>query len=226
MSDRREFEREYFESCYRNYARQNPPRKLRFYRRLVESAVPKTGRPRVLDIGCAFGSFLGALDPAWDRSGIDVSEFATEQASRTHPGATFVRADIGEIPLPGPFDIITAFDVIEHVPSLDLVASVVRSRLTVGGAFIFVVPVYDGPTGPIIHLLDRDPTHVHKRSRRFWLDWAETNFVLRDWWGVTRYLLPGGFYMHVPTRVLRGLTPAIAVVASMRPATRDGTRSS
>ena len=37
------FERDYFERNYRNYARQNPPRKLNFYRGLVEAAV--AGRP-------------------------------------------------------------------------------------------------------------------------------------------------------------------------------------
>jgi hypothetical protein len=73
--------------------------------------------------------------------------------------------------------------------------------------------VYDGPTGPIIHALDHDPTHVHKRGRDFWLDWTRQHFVLNRWCGIYRYLLPGGYYVHVPTRLLRRATPAIAVVA-------------
>jgi SAM-dependent methyltransferase len=211
------FERDYFEKTYRNYARQNPPRKLRVYRRLVEGAAPRGRVPRILDIGCAFGAFLSQLDPAWDRCGMDVSQFAIDRASERVPGAAFARADITTIPFPGPFDIITAFDVIEHVPSLEGATASIRSKLSPSGHFLFVVPVYDGPTGPIVHLLDRDETHLHKRSRRFWLNWAEERFQLVEWWGLVRYLLPGGYYVHLVTRAFREFTPAIAVLTRRRP---------
>ena len=121
------FEREYYETVYPNYSRQNPPRKLRFYRRLVEGVAPNGRVPRILDIGCAFGAFLGALDPAWRRFGTDVSQFATDNAAATVPGVTFARAGINDIPFAEPFDIITSFDVIEHIPSLEDVASAVKA---------------------------------------------------------------------------------------------------
>ncbi len=214
--DEERFEQGYYESVYRSYARQNPPRKLRFYRGLVEGAAP-AGRPRrVLDVGCAFGAFLASLGPAWERFGVDVSRYATEQAARAVPAATFARADIDAIPFQGPFDAITAFDVIEHIPSLEAVASAVRSRLAPGGRFVFVVPVYDGVTGPVIRLLDHDRTHVHRCSRDFWLRWAGENFALIDWCGVYRYLLPVLGYVHLPTRRWRRFTPAIAVTAASR----------
>jgi SAM-dependent methyltransferase len=212
------FEQRYYETAYRNYSRQNPPRKLRFYRGLVERGAPTDRAPRILDIGCAFGAFLSALNPEWQRFGTDVSQFATDRAAFAVPGATFARADIGEIPFQGPFDVITAFDVIEHIPSLEGVAAFVRSRLMPGGHFVFVVPVYDGVTGPLIRLLDKDETHVHKRSRDFWLGWARENFVLLDWCGIYRYLIPGLGYAHLPTRLWRRFTPAIAVMAQRRPA--------
>jgi SAM-dependent methyltransferase len=207
------FEKDYYDTVYRSYARQNPPRKLRFYRGLVERDAPPDRPPRILDIGCAFGSFLSSLDPRWERFGVDVSRFATERAALAVPEAKFARAEIHEIPFAGPFDVITAFDVIEHIPSLESVASFVRSKLAPGGRFVFVVPVYDGVTGPIIRLLDRDETHVHKRSRDFWLDWTRENFSLLEWWGLYRYLLPGLGYVHLPTRLWRRFTPAIAVTA-------------
>ena len=212
------FEREYYEAVYPDYDRQNPARKLRFYRRLVERGAPSDRPARVLDIGCAFGAFLSALNPGWQRFGTDVSLFATEKAARAHPDITFARAGVDEIPFPGPFDVITAFDVIEHIPSLDSVASAVRSRLAPEGRFVFVVPVYDGPTGPIIRALDHDETHVHKRSRDFWLAWSGEHFTLVEWCGVYRYLVPAIGYAHFPTRVLRRFTPAIAVVARRRAA--------
>ncbi|MGH7681496.1 MAG: class I SAM-dependent methyltransferase, partial [Candidatus Eiseniibacteriota bacterium] len=188
------FEQGYFEKNYRNYERQNPPRKLRFYREIAERAAPKDRVPSLLDVGCAFGAFLGSLSPTWQRFGSDVSRFAIDRAKERVPGATFAAADFGSIPFSGPFDILTSFDVIEHVPSLDNVATTVRSKLRPGGHLIFVVPVYDGPTGPVIRLLDHDETHVHKQSRDFWLDWTRRNFTLVEWWGIYRYLMPGGFY--------------------------------
>jgi SAM-dependent methyltransferase len=211
------FERDYFEKTYRNYARQNPKRKLRFYREIVERVAPRDRPPRILDIGCAFGAFLSELDPSWRRWGMDVSQFAIDRASERLPDATFAVADITEIPFPGPFDIITSFDVIEHVPSLERAGESIRSKLAPGGSFLFVVPVYDGPTGPLVHLLDRDETHVHKRARSFWLSWAEERFEIVEWWGLLRYLLPGGYYLHLVTRALRRSTPAIAVLTRLRP---------
>lgn len=210
------FEESYFDSVYPDYSRQNPPRKLAFYRRLAERVAPPGGTVRILDVGCAFGTFLSALDPSWARYGADVSRFAIDRAAASVPGATFARAGFSDLPFPGPFDLITSFDVIEHVPSLDVVATAVKSRLAPGGHFIFVVPVYDGPTGPIIHCLDKDETHVHKRSREFWLRWAAEHYEVTDWWGVYRWLAPVIGYLHLPTRRWRRFTPAIAVIARNR----------
>jgi SAM-dependent methyltransferase len=207
------FEQGYYAAVYPDYARQNPPRKLRFYRRLVERDAPAGGAVRILDIGCAFGAFLSSLDPRWERYGTDVSRYAVEKAAEAVPGVRFAHADVDAIPFPGPFDVITAFDVIEHIPSLDQVASTVGSLLAPGGHFVFVVPVYDGVTGPVIRLLDKDETHLHKRSRDFWLEWAAERFEVVSWCGIYRYLVPGLGYAHVPTRRLRRFTPAIAVTA-------------
>jgi len=217
MSEGR-FEQEYYASVYPDYARQNPPRKLQFYRELVERVATLRAPMRILDIGCAFGAFLSALDPRWERYGTDVSRYAVEKAKAALPDIRFARADIDAIPFPGPFDVITSFDVIEHIPSLEAVASAVESRLAPGGHFVFVVPVYDGVTGPVIRALDKDETHVHKRSRDFWLDWARARFEVVAWCGIYRYLVPGLGYAHVPTRRLRRFTPAIAVTARRRDA--------
>jgi SAM-dependent methyltransferase len=208
------FERAYFDEVYRDYAAQNPPRKLRFYAGLAARGARGTVGARILDVGCAFGAFLASLGPAWSRHGLDVSAYAVEEARRRVPGARFAVSPAGEIPFDGPFDVVTAFDVLEHVPNLLGAGQALHRRLAPGGALVLVVPVYDGPTGPLIRRLDRDDTHVHKESRRFWLDWAEgLGLVLEDWRGVYRYLLPGGLYLHWPTRALRRWTPAIAVIA-------------
>jgi SAM-dependent methyltransferase len=132
------------------------------------------------------------------------------------PDVNFAFSVPGEFPYEGPFDVITAFDVFEHIPLLDATLDWISCNLRPGGGLVFVVPVYDGPTGPLIRFLDRDPSHVHRRSRDFWLVLASGKFGLLDWYGIYRYLVPGGIYLHVVTRRLRRFTPAIACVMQRR----------
>lgn len=229
-----DFDRAYFAANYRDYAAQNPPWKLRFYWRVIERLAPAppapsaaggAGRRELLDVGCGLGRFLVyAADAAkqgggWRLHGTDVSRDAVDHDRTTWPAIDFRVAAATERPFPpASLDVVTAFDVIEHVADLAAVGEAVAAMLRPGGLFVFVVPVYDGLSGPIIRALDRDPTHVHKRPRDFWLDWAAERFAVARWCGVLRYLLPGRLYLHLPTRLLRGHTPAILVAAHRPPA--------
>ena len=207
----------YYQTNYRSYARQNPPRKLAFYARMVEQQLPPGLPRRIHDVGCAFGRFLGSLDERWEICGSDVSAYAIDQAARAYPRGSFQVGDASRALLfPEPFGVVTAFDVIEHIPDLDTFAASVNLQLLDGGSFIFVVPVYDGLSGPIIRFLDRDPTHVHKWPRQRWLDWAASHFEVRDWLGIVRYLLPTYQYLHLVTRRFRRHTPAILVACRKR----------
>jgi SAM-dependent methyltransferase len=142
--------------------------------------------------------------------GIDASEYAIGCARARVPGVAFEVSRAGEFPVSGPFDLITAFDVLEHIPRLHDTLSWVAANLRPGGALLFVVPVYDGPLGWLVRRLDRDPTHVHKHGRGFWLTQASHHLELRDWSGVFRYLVAGSCYIHVPGRMYRRFSPAIA----------------
>jgi SAM-dependent methyltransferase len=208
-----DFEEQYFASAYPDYAAQNPPRKLRFYRQLIEEAVGPAVAPRILDVGCAFGTFLDSLPSHWHRYGTDVSHHAVDRASRRVGEVTFATYDGLHLPFDGQFDVVTALDVLEHVPHVDALLTSIVGALAPGGILLAVVPVYDGPTGPIIRRLDRDPTHVHKRDRGFWLEKLGTSLRVEHWEGMYRYLLPGRHYLHITTRALRRFTPAIAIVA-------------
>jgi len=211
------FDEHYFRTYYRDYVAQNPPRRLRFYAQTIERQLAPGAPRRIHDIGCAFGHFLGSLDPTWQIFGTDVSEFAVAQAARENPRGVFKVAPAhARKVFDQSFGVVTAFDVIEHVPEPDAVACSVIEQLADGGCFIFVVPVYDGLSGPIIRLLDRDPTHQHKWPRRRWLDWAASHFALVEWQGIFRYLFPGGYYLHHASRALRRHTPAMIVVTRKR----------
>jgi SAM-dependent methyltransferase len=210
---RHSFGKEYFRNVYRDYEKQNPKRKLLFYKKLVEQALPRDKPARLLDIGCAFGAFLSHANPSWTRLGIDTSEYALREASRRAPGAFFIAADAAYLPTNCAVDAIVTFDSLEHVKNLEFAAAGIKRMLSSRGYFIFVVPVYDGPMGPIIRLLDHDTTHIHKQSREFWLTWAKTHFELCEWQGIFRYLFPAGVYLHVKTKALRRYASAIAVIA-------------
>jgi SAM-dependent methyltransferase len=214
------FESEYYRANYRDYASQNPARKLNFYARYIDEHTDHA-TPRIIhDLGCAFGTFLGSLDTTWSIYGSDVSAYAIDQAARDHPHGTFRVGDASREPVfPGPFGVVTAFDVIEHVPDLDRLARAVNGQLLDRGIFVFVVPVYDGLSGPIIRLLDRDPTHIHKWARHRWLSWARSHFELLDWTGIVRYLLPTRHYLHQVSRRMRDHSPAIIVACRKHPTT-------
>lgn len=122
----------------------------------------------------------------------------------------------GAPPIASRFDAIVAFDVLEHIPAVDNTLEFVRQSLTPDGIFLFVVPVYDGPLGPIVNFLDSDPTHVHKRSREWWLGKVRDRFEVISWTGVVRYLVARRFYLHMPSSAIRAVAPAIAVAARLR----------
>lgn len=206
-----EFDAAYYATNYPDYARQNPPRKFAFYRRWVERTYrPDTPR-RIHDVGCAFGWWLAALDSNWDCYGSDVSRDAIARARQTVPQASLAVAPASTRPFAGPMGIVTAFDVLEHLDDLDAAGQALRDQLAPGGALVFVVPVYDGLSGPIIRRLDRDPTHRHKWPRQAWLDWAQQWFTVEDWQGIVRWLPPWRRYIHWPTRWARRHAPAVIV---------------
>ena len=206
---------DYYRTVYRHYERQNPSYKREFYRNFILKHAGSEPA-RMLDVGCAFGGFLASMPKAWDRSGIDISTFAIQQAAQKHPELHVASATLDSNPFPGPFDVVTSFDVIEHINDLENVARSVTALLKPGGLFVFVVPTFDGPFGPIVHLLDHDPTHIHKTNRKFWLEWAARHFEVKEWIGVFRILPPIGPYVHLPTRALRSISPAIMVAARTR----------
>lgn len=211
---------EYYLHNYRSYDLQNPAHKLSYYRRQIDTyrdpALPK----RIYDIGCGPGNFLNSLDDGWSVFGSDINRFAIERSQHAMPRGRFaLGAGALDTLFDERFSVITAFDVLEHVPGIERGARNIADQLLPGGLFMFVVPVYDGLSGPIITMLDSDPTHVHKRPRQFWLDWAASQFDVIAWEGIVRYLLPGGVYLHLPTSAMRHHTPAILVACRARAAT-------
>lgn len=218
MPDADDFGSEYFDGIYGgDYEARNPRYKFRALLGAIRMHQPSG---RLLDIGCAYGKFLevAALEGGYELSGMDLSEHAVEVArERLEPHGVRVRqGGVLDRPFDGEtFDVVTMFDVIEHVPDLDAAFDAARVRLNPGGVLAISVPVYDGPVGVLVEAMDMDPTHVHKLGRREWVERCEAAGlrVLRKV-GIVRYFMAGRFYVHVQGRRLFPQSPAILLITT------------
>ncbi len=202
----------YFDRAYGgDYVRRNPPYKWRAFLREV---LRFRREGRLLEAGCGFGLFLAEAGAHFDCVGCDVSEYAVRQARARLPAALpLFCGSLPALELRRGFDVLAAFDVIEHIADLPRVFANADRLLRPGGLLVFTVPVYDGPLGWLVDRLDHDETHVHRRGRDFWLSQVPASFSVRHYTGVWRYFFLGRFYLNLVSRLSRRWTTAILVVA-------------
>lgn len=130
------------------------PQRVVAFRRLAERLARWVRPPgRLLDVGCYTGLFVqAALDTGWDAFGMEPSRWASDLAQRRLPSrvtAGFLREDAFA---PDSFDVITSWDVIEHVtdPLGDLQRMV---RLLRPGGWLFLSTMRSD--APVVRLLGR-----------------------------------------------------------------------
>jgi len=112
---------------------------LKTYRRRLSVIRRHFDRPgRVLDIGCAAGFFLRVMqEEGWDVTGLEPSDAIRGEAEQSI-GAENVHAGLlGDADLePGSFDLVTMWDVIEHIPDTVAALHEVRKLLAPSGKFL------------------------------------------------------------------------------------------
>ncbi len=95
--------------------------------------------PRLLDVGCANGSFLVlARTDGYQTEGVELLDVAASQARAR--GLRVHSQPFERVGKPGQYDVVTAWEFIEHVADLRAVLSQVRSLLGEGGVFLFSTP--------------------------------------------------------------------------------------
>ncbi|GAA3718238.1 class I SAM-dependent methyltransferase [Nonomuraea antimicrobica] len=130
------------------------------------------GRPgRALDVGAAGGGNTRVLAEAgWDATAADHCPEAVETARRR--GLKAVLADARSLPFePGSVDLVTAFDVLEHIPEDDVVAAEIARVLAPGGYALIAVPCdmslwspHDDAVGHVRRYARESLTHVVEQA--------------------------------------------------------------
>lgn len=118
---------------------QNPvqeKRKLTKMRSAGISISPKQSIS-VLDIGCHTGSFLGQLPPTWHLTGVDVSATAIRIVRTNLPNGFFYAGSLEDSELPhNSYDLVTAWDVFEHVHNVAIFVKKIHGLLRSGGLLV------------------------------------------------------------------------------------------
>jgi SAM-dependent methyltransferase len=105
---------------------------------------PEPGAHRLLDVGCATGIFLqGMAEEGWQVQGVELSPTAADYARRRF-GLNVFTGTLEQARLPtGSFDVITLWDVLEHVYDPKATLHEVHRLLKPNGAFVFSLPDLD-----------------------------------------------------------------------------------
>jgi 2-polyprenyl-3-methyl-5-hydroxy-6-metoxy-1,4-benzoquinol methylase len=105
---------------------------------------------KVLDVGCAAGFFLDvAQQRGWQVQGMDVSNFAVEYV-RQRFGYDARLGSLADLDYPeNNYDLITLWDVIEHVPSPKAYVEKIAKLLKSGGVVALATPNVDSPVAKI-----------------------------------------------------------------------------
>ena len=134
----------------------------------IQTHTGKVGR--LLDIGAGPGIFVSeAIRAGWDAIGIDPSAWAIRHARDAY-GVVIQQGDIDQLSsLPAiSFNVVTLFDVIEHVPNPDALLKAVTRLLRPGGFLVLTTPRFDSA---LARLMGRRwycifPAHIQYFTRR------------------------------------------------------------
>jgi SAM-dependent methyltransferase len=100
---------------------------------------------RLLDLGCAAGFFLLAASEYYDVAGVEVSAYASQHA-RDELGLRVYTGEIFDAPLAdAEFDVVTMWDVVEHLADPARVLAEVARVTRPGGLLVLTTGNVEGP---------------------------------------------------------------------------------
>jgi SAM-dependent methyltransferase len=120
---------------------------------------------RLLDLGCGPGFFLDvARSAGWSVQGVEISESAARHASDVL-GLPVLNAaiDAGVVPRSA-FDLVTMWDVIEHVPNPQVALNAAADALRPGGGFVLTT----GDVDSLAARLSGERWHLYNLPEHFY----------------------------------------------------------
>jgi SAM-dependent methyltransferase len=116
----------------------------RILRLMFERFAARTRTLDVLEVGCGTGNVLTTLReiPNLRLTGSEIYLQGLRYARKRLPEVEFIQLDATDIPFHERFDVIGAFDVIEHIDADEQVMREAHGALRPDGLFIVTVPQY------------------------------------------------------------------------------------
>jgi len=126
----------------------------------------------LLDVGCGFGHFLDVLKDDFKVCGTDISNFGVKITKYK------VRCPVEQgnclegLPFEGPFDIITAIDILEHLPNPKPALKHIFNSLSEEGYLFFEIPTINNKLSKKVYemFFGKDKTHVFIKSVKLFED--------------------------------------------------------
>lgn len=142
---------EYWNECYNHPYQDNMQNSRKFWKELLDKTAKDMPQSRILDIGCGIGDMTDYLrQKGHIVMGIDYSTKAIETARERYPLANYNVCDINdiiELSRAYKWDIIIAFEVLEHFPNPLRILYKIMKSLRHNGMLIFSIPHKDGKFG-------------------------------------------------------------------------------
>jgi SAM-dependent methyltransferase len=114
-----------------------------------------------LEIGCGTGFVLSGVattNPRLRLSGSEISSAGLAFAAGRIPGADFFQMDARAVPFIDEFDVLGAFDVLEHIKEDQVVLGQMHRAVRPGGGILLTVPQHDFLWSP----MDEHSYHVRR----------------------------------------------------------------
>lgn len=168
--------------------------------RLIEGTVRRyfAQAQSVLEIGCGTGYTLGALRRALPEArltGTELFREGLEVARSRWPETTLTQADARALPFSSEFDLVAAFDVLEHIDDDARALAEARRVLKPAGGLIVTVPQHQW----LWSAADDYAQHQRRYSRRQLICSAEA----------------AGFDVRMVTSFVSALLPAMIISRSI-----------
>ncbi|MCL2800186.1 MAG: methyltransferase domain-containing protein [Treponema sp.] len=113
------------------------------------SLCDESGKPSLLDIGCAYGPFLkAAQEEGFSPFGLDPAQDAVKYVNEKL-GIPAINSffPVSDSKLPAPFDVITLWFTIEHFTDCNAVLTEIKKILKPDGILAFSTPSFSGISG-------------------------------------------------------------------------------